>query len=228
MSGNVTFCITMGRRPELLRQTLDSLRDLLPSMPVLGINDFRDSETSNMFRAICPHGRLIDPGRKLGHHAAIDALYAQVATPYIFHCEDDWRFTGYDFLAPSIALLNSEPLMSSVCLRTLSDMGADERSGAILHTSAAGQDYSRLDGMHDQWYGYTFNPHIGRLALWRDMGGFAQFRKERHISRHLRQQGRFVAYGAPGMCAHIGEDNSVSVPRLPLFTRIKRRIRARP
>ena len=227
MSDNVTLCITMGRRPDLLGQTLDSLRDVLSSMPVLGINDFRDAETGDVFRALCPHGTLIDPGRKLGHHAAVDALYSQVATPYIFHCEDDWRFTGSDFLAPAIALLDSEPLMSSVCLRALSDMSADEQSGAIRHTSALHQDYVRLDAMQDQWYGYTFNPHIGRLALWRDIGGFAQFPKERHISRHLRQQGRFVAYTSPGMCTHIGEANSVSVPRLPLFTRVKRWARAR-
>lgn len=227
MSANVTFCITMGRRPDLLRQTLDSLRDVLSSMPVLGINDFRDTETSDMFRAMCPHGRLIDPGRKLGHHAAIDALYAHVATPYIFHCEDDWRFSGDNFLAPSIALLDSDALISSVCLRTLSDMSPAEQTGAVSYTSATGQDYARLDALHDQWHGYTFNPHIGRLALWRDIGGFAQFKKERHISRHLRQQGRFVAFATPGICAHIGEDNSVSVPRLPLFTRFKRYIRAR-
>lgn len=230
MSDNVTFCVTMGKRPDLLRQTLDSLRDLLPSMPTLGINDFRDSETSDVFRAMCPHGTLIDPGRKLGHHAAVDALYSQVATPYIFHCEDDWSFADGNFLASSIALLKSEPLISSVCLRHLSDMSPQERSAAILRAPKVGQDYARLDAAHSQWYGYTFNPHIGRLALWQETGGFSQFRKERHISRHLRhlrQQGRFVAYAVPGICAHIGEDNSVSVPRLPLFTRIKRRIRTR-
>lgn len=218
----------MGRRPKLLRQTLDSLRDLLSSMPVLDINDFRDGETSAVFRALCPHGQLVDPGRKLGHHAAVDALYSQVATPYIFHCEDDWSFTGGNFLAPSIALLDSDPLMSSVCLRHLSDMSPQERSGAILHAPAVGQNYARLDATHRQWYGYTFNPHIGRLALWQNIGGFSQFRKERHISRHLRQQGRFVAYAVPGPCTHIGGDNSVNVPELPLFTRLKRWIRARP
>lgn len=104
----ITICLTIGRRPDLLRQTLESLSGL-PPIPVLAINDFGDAETSAVFKDFCPQGRLIQPGRHLGHHAAIDEMYSHVDTPYIFHGEDDWGFSRTDFLKESLLLLQSEP-----------------------------------------------------------------------------------------------------------------------
>ncbi len=38
----VTLCLTIGRRPELLRQTLTSLMGVGHFAKVIAINDFRD------------------------------------------------------------------------------------------------------------------------------------------------------------------------------------------
>src|SRR5690606_30234712 len=70
----ITMCLTIGRRPDLLRQTLETLRGL-PPLPVIAINDFRDEETNAVFREFYPEGLLLDPGRHLGHHGAVDAMY---------------------------------------------------------------------------------------------------------------------------------------------------------
>ena len=59
---------------------------------IIAINDFRDEETNQVFRELCPHGTLIVQKKQVGHHRAVDLMYAQVKTPYIFHCEDDWQF----------------------------------------------------------------------------------------------------------------------------------------
>ena len=89
-----TLCLTIGRRPELLRQTLESLFDQSPSFAhVIAINDFGDAPTNAVFKAMCPMGELVDLGRQVGHHAAVDAMYQRIQTPYVFHCEDDWLFT---------------------------------------------------------------------------------------------------------------------------------------
>lgn len=192
-TAELTFCITMGRRPELLDQTLASLGPLLSTMPVLAINDFGDEETNRVFRSACPHGKLMDWKPGSGHHAAVDALYAEVSTQHVFHCEDDWVFTRLDFIEDALALLKGDPLISSVCLRGIDDIPAKDRPSVLHQTSANGQQYVRLDGSHDQWFGYTFNPHIARLDLWRGLWRFSGFRKERHISRKLRAEGRFVA-----------------------------------
>ena len=61
----VTICITMGLRPDVLQQTLESLGPELRKLPIIGINDFGDAETSAVFDRLCPHGQRIDLGKQV-------------------------------------------------------------------------------------------------------------------------------------------------------------------
>ena len=105
----VTICITMGLRPDVLQQTLESLGPELRKLPIIGINDFGDAETSAVFDRLCPHGQRIDLGKQVGHHPAVDAMYAKVRTPYVFHMEDDWEFPRHDFLDDALPSLPPRP-----------------------------------------------------------------------------------------------------------------------
>ena len=227
MHSDITLCLTIGRRPDLLRRTLASLGDLR-NLPALAINDFGDAETSAVFTDMCPQGRIVGPGHHLGHHPAVDAMYAEVTTPFIFHNEDDWGFERTDFLDDALTLLAAEPALTQVCFRHSSDMqpsDADRRK--ILTETRAGVRYERLDGLHPQWHGYTFNPHLIRRSLWQELGGYAQFRKERHLSRFLRRDGRHTAFLLPGACHHIGEQRGVVAPRVTRFKKLKTWLRGR-
>ena len=213
----ITHCMTIGRRPDLLKQTLQSLRGL-PDLPTLAINDFGDAETNAVFATLVSSGQLVGPQDRLGHHRAIDALYRHVQTPFILHGEDDWQFMRTDFLDAALRLLTADPAISCVCLRDTADMPmSDEARGKIRTCETQDIRYQRMDGLHDQWHGYTFNPHLARKALWEELGGFSHFEKERHISRHLRAQGYHVAFLLPPACAHIGDGRSAfSKPAGPL------------
>lgn len=217
---DITHCLTIGRRPDLLARTLDSLSPALRALPTLAINDFGDAETNAVLQGRCPSARLVGPGRHLGHHAAVDALYAVVGTPYIWHGEDDWLFHRADFLDPARELLKAEPRISCVCFRDVADFPQAERA-RVEHGSAGGIHYARLDRLHPQWHGYTFNPHLARRSLWADVGGFAQFGRERHISRHLRARGMFVALLQPGACTHLGEARGVLPPPPKRFASLR-------
>ena len=205
---DITHCLTMGRRPDLLTQTLASLSGL-PPLPVLAINDFGDPETNAAFALACPEGRLIDAGQHLGHHAAVDALYGRVTTPFIFHNEDDWQFGRTDFLDDGLRLLAAEPTISAVCFRGTGDMWMSKSSRAKIVTETRdGIAYHRLDRQHAVWHGFTFNPHLIRRSLWEEIGGYARFANERELSGHLRSRGLHVAFVVPGACRHIGDDRS--------------------
>lgn len=209
----ITLTLTIGRRPELLRTTLASLLPKFDFEHVIAVNDFRDEATNQVFREMCPRGELIVPSQQLGHHRAVDELYARVRTMFVFHCEDDWLFDTHLDLAAAITLLRSTPAASSVCVRKTEDFHfSSDVSKKILLSSANDVRYARLDGLHDQWHGYTFNPHLISMDTVREIGKFGAFKKERHVSRFLRKKGKFVAYMQPGTCHHIGEDNSVSNP----------------
>lgn len=212
MPNEITLCLTIGNRPETLEKTLMSLLPKIEFNHIIAINDFRDTLTNEMFKKICPQGTLINLPKQVGHHQAVDAMYKLVKTKYIFHCEDDWFFEGEIPLQSILNLLESKPELSEVCLRKVEDIPMnEEESSKILTCEALGLTYKRLDPIHEQWHGYTFNPHIASLDNWKRIGGFHQFKKERHVSRSIRSQGQHVAYLAPGYCSHIGDGISVSV-----------------
>lgn len=224
----VTICITMGLRPDVLQQTLESLSPELRKLPMVGINDFGDVETSEVFDRLCPHAERIDLGKQVGHHAAVDAMYAKVRTPYVFHMEDDWEFTRHDFLNDAIRLLEQNAKISSVCFRDTDNFFIEDKARAlIVEEETDGIRYARMDALSPKWYGYTFNPHLARISLWEDFGGFSGFKRESHISRKLRADGKFTAFLKPGACQHIG---FVSVAHKPpsRFKRFKNWLRGRP
>lgn len=207
----VTLCLTIGKRPDLLKRTLDSLLCTVEFKHIIAINDFRDEATNEMFKRLCPNGQLISLDHQLGHHQAVDHMYRSISTPYVFHCEDDWLFDPSIDLNSAMQLLEADARVSQVCFRKVTDFHLPEDARSlVLACEENGHHYARLDSLHPQWHGYTFNPHLAKLDLWKQLGGFSQFKKERHISRHLRSKGGFTAYINPGSCEHIGELQSVS------------------
>lgn len=208
---DVTLCLTMGKRPEELKRTLQKLLALQSFARVIAINDFRDEPTNQAFLEVCPDGELICLDRQLGHHGAVDYMYGKVQTPYVFHCEDDWLFDESLDLNKAISLLNALPAAAQVCFRDLQDCYlTDEEKKQAKRCNEQGVDYYRIDHLHPQWYGFTFNPSVFRIDLWRSLGSLSSYKKERHISRKLRSQGQYTVYMAPGPCTHIGEGVSVS------------------
>ncbi|TNC74175.1 hypothetical protein [Rubellimicrobium roseum] len=221
---DITHCLTIGSRPDLLAASLDSLSPELRAVRTLAVNDFGDAESSAVLLDRCPNGRIVGTGApRQGQHRVIDAMYAEVTTPFIWHDEDDWAYTRHDFLDPARHLLEVEPSLSAVCFRGISDFTwfTEADRARIRHEERDGVRYACLDRLHDQWHGWTFNPHLARRALWEELGGFARFEKERHVSRHLRAQGKVVAFLEPGFCHHIG-DQRTTMPRPPKrFARLR-------
>lgn len=213
MINKITLCLTIGRRPILLRETLNSMLCRANFQQIIAINDFRDQETNDVFKELCPAGILISLDEKIGHHRAVDLMYSKVISPYILHCEDDWIFNSDLMLDESIRLLQWNKNIGSVCLRKIEDFNLNEEQQVNrINQQHDGIEFCRLDGIHEQWHGFTFNPHVTSLSQWNNFGPYSAFKKERHISRKLRSAGTFVAYLQPGSCVHIGVNDSVSNP----------------
>lgn len=214
---NITLCLTIGKRPEELRKTLESIVSQIRFEHIIAINDFRDEETSQVFRELCPHGILIVQTEQVGHHRAVDLMYSQVKTPYIFHCEDDWFFDQPLELDKYIELLNNDSNANIVCLRKVSNfILTEDQQTQVKYYETNPLATARLDYTHAKWHGYTFNPHIARIETWKKTGGFYKFKKERDVSIFFRSQGKYNLFLKEGVCHHIGE-NSVSYPQNQSF-----------
>lgn len=222
---DVTIAMTIGRRPKLLEKTLASLSHILPHYLVLAVNDFGRDAASEVFKTLCPHGELHDLPLPLGHHGALDVIYAKIETEFVFQCEDDWLFTKDDFVTIACTALKEQSTLSTICFRQLSDQPeVFQKSPHLERVETDTLNYYSLVKAHRDWHGYTFNPHITRHAVWKDYGPFQRYRKERHISKKCRKNRLFVAYADPGFCRHIGYDETVTSPHPNLWQRLRSKI----
>ena len=142
------------------------------------------------------------------------------ATPPIYlrlNDADNVVVARTDILPEAIALLESDPSMTSVCVRELDDMPIpEERAARVKYQEAEGVSYALMTRVHMRWYGFTFNPHVIRLSTWQELGGYSRFGKEKDISRHMREAGRHVGYLDNGGCRHIGAEHSIARKSNPL------------
>lgn len=223
---NITLCLTIGKRPDLLHQTLTSLLEKYHFENIIAINDFGDKETNDVFLDLCPHGILLNQENHIGHHRAVDKMYQCVTTDYIFHCEDDWYFDSELNIASYIELLKTDPCITSVCLRKILDFPfSDEDLMKVEYLDTIPVKAAKLTALHEQWHGYTFNPHIISVDTWKEIGNFSTYKKERHISRWLRKKGKYVLFLKEGVCYHIGENNSIAnPPKTNIFVQMKAKI----
>lgn len=222
---NITLCLTIGKRPNELRQTLQSLLSKVQFKHIIAINDFGDEETNAVFRELCPQGELISLGYNLGHHKAIDYMYTKITTPYVFHCEDDWEFDSLPDFDAIINLLERDAYIACVGLRKISNFNFTKTDlENIEYIDVLNLKIAKLNKLHDQWHGYTFNPHIAKLSTYQSLAPFAKFKKERHISRTFRKQEKYIAYLQDGVCYHIGFHSIANPPKKTLWAKIKAKL----
>ena len=221
---DLTMTLTIGGRQKELERSLGSIDCQAKFARVIAANDFLDAESSAVFKKFYPEGDLIVPEKHQGHHAMMDALYKDIETPYIFHTEDDWLFDAPLDFQHAKKILESDQKIISVCFRKISDFNfSREEEDKIIFHHGDGISYARLDALHTQWHGYTFNPHLIRRSTLDEIGLFSFYKKERHISRKLRSQGNFVAFINPGACHHIDE---ISVANPPGQNKFKKFLRS--
>ena len=212
MLNDVTLCLTMGGRPDLLKDSLLTIADKYKFNKVIAINDFLDARCDVVFKEIFPDGLLISDGIKRGHHAAINKLYEEVETEFIFHTEDDWIFTKEIRFDEIKDLLRARPDIISYCFREVTSFLKEDELENIKKENYKNLEINNLSMVHAEWYSYTFNPHIILRETVKIIGDFSKYKKERHVSRSLKAAKKFVAYANPGICEHIGEQVSMANP----------------
>ena len=101
---SVTCVLTSCGRFDLLSVTLDSFLAYHRPARFIIAEDSADAAFADRVRERYPQVevRLNEP--RLGQHRSIDSAYGDVATPFIFHMEDDFRFDGPVDAADAVAL----------------------------------------------------------------------------------------------------------------------------
>lgn len=211
MSGDVTLVLTSCGRFDLLEQTLESLEAAEPNgfAHRIIIEDSADAAMAARIRARFPDYELIFNQPNLGQMRSIDRAYAAVHTPYVFHCEDDWRFEPAPFLIQCRRILAGHPEISVACVRKPTEL--HPKFQARLSPMDDGVAVMPADA-HPEWFGYSFNPSLVRHESWKTYGPFAGHGSEEVLSYRMKRDGFSVAFLTPGSAVHIGGDAHVEDP----------------
>jgi|CXWL01.1.fsa_nt_gi hypothetical protein len=225
--------VTSCGRFDLLRHTLQSLKDNLDQPPNawIIIEDSGDERVRSVTAELGLDAEIILNRPQLGQMKSIDKAYAQVKTPYAFHCEDDWEFFRGGFIGESFAILEARPDVSIVCLRPRSEQNKLVRD-APSETVEGVRMFTLDPSLHPEYFSYAFNPGLRRMADYHAIGPFAPLGHEEDVSYHFKRAGfRLANLEAPAV-KHIGDDRHVLDPTQPkraksVWARLRRSVKKR-
>lgn len=211
-AADTTLVVTSCGRLDLLTRTIDSF-DECNSYPMASRILIEDSADPTVFEAVQRQfadrfDSIITNDPKRGQIASIDHAYAQVTTPYIFHCEDDWLFFRSGFVEESRAVLDFDDEIITVWLRELWDTKR-RRIKRDIHRASDGTMYRYISRTDEQgWHGFTFNPGLRRLSDYRRIAPFIDIGHEYEINVRYWHMGYRAAILEQGAVEHLGHRRS--------------------
>ena len=220
----ITICLTSCSRWDLLEKTIKSLVQFWDGPKPEKLLIYEDQNlTEDQFNLMsdfveswigdfCPVE--IDYG-KVGQIEAIDRLYDQVTTPYIFHQEDDFQFFNTGFVQKSLSILEEKPNIMQVWIRAPNDRNRHPCHGVAQKTTDGTKYHVLKTGYMGKWHGFSFNPGLRRLSDYQKLfpNGFASeipwnpknpLESEILVGRKFFKNGFRAATLLDGYCRHIG------------------------
>jgi SEC-C motif len=224
-SKDITFVLTSCGRFDLLAETMRTFvaHNTAPIARYVVIEDSGDATVRDVVAGLGFDVDVIVNDPPCGQVASIDRAYAGVATPYIFHCEDDWRFFRSGFVEDSLVVLENVPTASMVsCRRSGQVPYRDAVVAQTLPSTVRGVPYRLIPPhAHDVWYGYEFGPGLRRLADYRRIGSFASHGHEQQASRWFKRQGMGVAVLEHPAYETTGRGRHLRDPTAPTRTNLR-------
>ena len=211
----ITFVITSAGRFDLLETTLDTFLQYnsAPIARYILVEDRGGEAVLSVLKKYQVQFEVFINNPPLGQIASIDLAYKTISTPYIFHCEDDWRFFRSGFIEESMALLQAFPCISTVISRRHGQTPMSDLiyQGELQHYQGiAYRCAPRL--VHPHWLGYSFNPGLRRLWDYQEMGSFGRWGVEIDVSIFFKRRGMTMATLEEPACETTGRKRHVTDP----------------
>ncbi len=204
MDNQYSVVLTSCGRFDLLRQTVASFAAFadIPPRQFIVVEDSGDETVREVLAGINLPFEFVVNRKRLGQARAIDAGYARVKTPFVFHCQDDWAFFRGGFVGESFKVLRAHPQASAVMLR-----GRDEhrKFKKLPYETLDGVEYFRArPGMHWYYFGYGYNPGLRRIADYKRIAPVAAIGGEKEVSFVFLRLGFATAHLEVPAVRHLG------------------------
>lgn len=169
MYDNVTLVLTSCNRLDLLQTTIESIpKKTLDKIPKkILVDDSADLACFEELEKQRNSGYLQDwtilyNYEKLGQAGSIDRAYAEVATDYVFHCEDDWYFTDGEFIDRAIPILVKYDNVLQVTFRE----GEPHKAADKIYEEGTDHAFKVWIPGWEGYPGFTYNPNIFRFSAY--------------------------------------------------------------
>ena len=216
----VTICITSCGRLNLLAETLATFRAHNTGGVYHLSDDSADPAVAAEIRRLYPEMHCHFSDTRGGLMRSIDRLYSGVTTPYLFHLEDDWAFSGPVDWSSAIVLLSTRPAIANISVRAFEEIKPKWRAKSDP-LSFDGQQYRIMHAAsHPEFFGWSPNPGLIRTALYHVHAPFARYLPDQ-LSGIIKAAGGTMAYQLPGVARHIGHGRNAPDPTMPARPRSK-------
>jgi hypothetical protein len=209
----VTVVITSCGRHDCLKKTIESFNrfNTFPVKEFIIVEDSGNKGMRNFIKGSWPDYTLIFNEKNIGLVDSIDKAYEQVATPYIFHCENDWEFYNLGFIEKSLEILLAYPEIMQVWIRDPSDT-----NGHPIHPKKHkinDVEFKLVATNINGWSGFTWNPGLRRLSDYLKVAPFGNIApeygkkagyREMYIGQEYYKLGYRAVILPEGYCKHIG------------------------
>ena len=211
---SITVCVTSCGRVDLLEITLKSFQKFNKNGNIIISEDSADPAVIQKIETLFPEVHVISANERIGQMKSIDRLYSAVTTPYIFHLEDDWEFTGSVNWSSALTVLENRQDISNICVRQFDEIKSSHRNRSDFFTMA-GRDYRRMrENAHHEFFGWSPNPGLIRRDLFLSYRPLSAYHPDK-LSEIIKSAGQTMAFQLPGVAGHIGQGRNVNDPTLP-------------
>ena len=219
----VSVVITSFNRFDLLQRTIDSFNqyNTYPIDKFIIIEDSGDLEMKRKIEHYLngkeENYKLIFNETNQGLVESIDIAYSQVETPYVFHSEDDYEYFREGFVERSLEVLEHDPLVMQVWLRSLDDTVDMPVEPEILKS---GDVPYHLIGhcINNWWHGFCFQCGLRKMRAYSRIKPFTQWspptdflsQRECKIGQAYYALGYRAAILPEGYAKHTGQFRSTA------------------
>lgn len=157
------------------------------------------------------HVEIIVNEENIGQVSSIDKAYTLVDTEFIFHCEDDWLFFNSGFIDKSIDVLNFDPKIVNLNIR--SRFNGERGSTHPIHNERKVTDnnttyYEYVQNFLGEWHGFSWNPGLRRKSDYDLVKPYKQYVNEQGVGKKFKELEYKSACLESFYCKHVGGDNT--------------------
>lgn len=211
MYNDVTMVLTSCNRLDLLERTIQSIpKETLDKIPnKILIDDSADIQCFSSLEIENKSGYLLGwdlllNEEKLGQAASIDRAYSKVKTEYVFHCEDDWNFSGGDFIDRSLPILEKYDNVVQVTFRSDSPHPVCDD----VYEEGTISEFQVLIPGYNGWPGFTYNPNLFRFSAY-DLVKPIAGKSEKDVGIIYKEKELFTVSLTNKSVSHIGDGRHV-------------------